>query len=220
MKNNFFIVIEGIDASGKTGLIELLKSQLELEQNSSIKNYFGEKIYFTSEPYGPNKETKYSQLSSLIFSNCFSSVSEAFLFLAMRSDHLFNFIIPKLQENSLIFCDRYYLSTLAYQAYLKKVELDLLDSNMKYISKGTKPLVTFVLQISKEEHSKHKSHKREDNKYDSVNSFSYDSLVSAYDWAIQHLRESGEEIVLIPSSLSWEEKAQLVISYIERLIAK
>lgn len=124
MKNNFFIVIEGIDNSGKTTLIELIKKQLELPKNLLIKSYFGEKIYFTSEPYGHSKESKYSQLSDCIFSNSFGSVAEACLFFAMRADHLSNFIIPKIKEKSMIFCDRYFLSTLAYQSYLKKVDID------------------------------------------------------------------------------------------------
>lgn len=69
MKKHFFVVIEGIDNSGKTTLIELIKKQLEIPENRIVKNYFGKKIYFTSEPYGPNKEIKYSKLSDLIFSS-------------------------------------------------------------------------------------------------------------------------------------------------------
>ncbi len=220
MKKHFFVVIEGIDNSGKTTLLKLIKKQLEEPENSLIRNYFGEKIYFTSEPYGPNQEIKYFRLSDLIFSqDCiFSSESETYLFLAMRADHLSSFIVPKLQENSLIFCDRYFLSTLAYQSYLKKVDTNWLVSNMKHISKGIKPLVTFVLEVSKENHLSYKTKKngKSHNEYDSVNSFSYEDLVTAYDWAVKYLRDTGEEVVWIPSSLSWEEKAQTVISYIKK----
>lgn len=223
MKKHFFVVIEGIDNSGKTTLVESIKKQLELPENNSIKNYFEEKIYFTSEPYGHDKETKYFGLSDLIFSqDCiFSAESETYLFLAMRADHLSSFIIPKLQENSLIFCDRYFLSTLAYQAYLKKVDIEWLSSNMKHISKGIKPLFTFVLEVSKEDHLSFKSKKsgKSHNEYDSVNLFSYEDLVAAYDWSVKYLRGTGEKVILIPSSCDLTEKAKLVISYIKKSLS-
>ncbi|ADX98350.1 dTMP kinase [Mycoplasma suis] len=211
-----FIVIEGMDNSGKTTLINYLKKSLL--NNPLIFEKFS-KIHFTSEPYGPEEfKEKFSELSSPIFSNSYSlsPVTESLLFLAIRAEHLKTFIKPKLEENSLLICDRYFLSTLAYQSYLKGVSCEWLSSNMKFISEGFSPNLVFIVNVSEEDwktFTNNKRIKKQLNKLDCLSS-SYRELSEAYKWASEKLIELGENVINIPSTFSLEEKVQFIINKI------
>jgi len=98
-----FIVFEGIDGSGKTTQIKKLHDFL-------IKK--GIKAVMTREHQMSgvglliddvlNKRIKIDPLALEI------------CFVADRCDHTNNFIKPKLKEENVVICDRYYWSTVAY----------------------------------------------------------------------------------------------------------
>jgi dTMP kinase len=108
MKKNFFIAFEGIDGSGKSTQVRLLKEKLEEE---------GLKVYTTCEPTdGPMGK---------MIRDMFNGRAEAdhriiaALFVADRLDHLLNKtngILKKLEEGYTVITDRYYLSSYAYQS--------------------------------------------------------------------------------------------------------
>jgi dTMP kinase len=108
MKKNFFIAFEGIDGSGKSTQVKLLKKKLEQT---------GQKVYTTFEPTD-------SPIGKLI-REAFSRKTEldnrtiAALFVADRLDHLLNKtngIIKMLADGYTVITDRYYLSSYAYQS--------------------------------------------------------------------------------------------------------
>jgi dTMP kinase len=103
-QRGFFIVFEGIDGSGKSTQINLLKNFLEK------KDY---KVKLTSEPTD-------NAIGSLIRNYARSSnrnlipETEALLFAADRVEHGKNIEID-LKNGFTIICDRYVHSSLAYQ---------------------------------------------------------------------------------------------------------
>ncbi|MDP9046849.1 MAG: dTMP kinase [Bacteroidota bacterium] len=108
MKKNFFIAFEGIDGSGKSTQVKLLKEKFEGE---------GLKVYTTCEPTD-------SPMGKMI-RDIFSGRAEgdhrviAALFVADRLDHLLNKkngILKMLEEGYTVITDRYYLSSYAYQS--------------------------------------------------------------------------------------------------------
>ncbi len=109
-----FVVIEGLDGSGSTTQTTLLKEYLTKQ---------GYEAYLTSEPTdGPaggvlrlalEKRLVYAATNS--GDPSLADVTLALLFAADRMDHLFNDIIPKLEMGVAVICDRYYLSSYAYQ---------------------------------------------------------------------------------------------------------
>lgn len=108
MKKNFFIAFEGIDGSGKSTQVKLLKEKLEES---------GLKVYTTCEPTdGPMGK---------MIRDMFNGRAEAdhriiaALFVADRLDHLLNKkngILKMLAEGYTVITDRYYLSSYAYQS--------------------------------------------------------------------------------------------------------
>ncbi len=102
-----FIVIEGLDGSGKSSQIELLKQNLEGR---------GEKVHVTHEPTSYETGAYLNRILSA--SEAKDIHLQAALFLADRIEHVTNpeFGIKKyIDEGYTVICDRYYYSSLAYQ---------------------------------------------------------------------------------------------------------
>ena len=131
-----FIVLEGIDGSGKTTLARSLKSQLE-----SVRGW---EVRLTAEP------TKGPVGSLLREERIDSPRAEAMLFIADRACHTDE--IRKLTESgTTVICDRYYASTLAYQSASTSgpvLDYDLLVKMNESVI--MEPDVTILLDIDPE----------------------------------------------------------------------
>jgi dTMP kinase len=107
MKQNLFIVLEGIDGSGKSTQIKFLTNHLKQA---------GIKVYATAEP----SNSRIGAIIKDIFSHKMEADHRtiAALYVADRLDHLLNKtdgILKKLEEGYTVICDRYYFSSYAYQ---------------------------------------------------------------------------------------------------------
>ena len=106
----FFLVIEGLDGSGKTEisrrLVEILESAHP--QPDSVK--------LTFEPHDPSCAGLFIR-QVLAKKRNYDPRTLALAFAANRADHLARDIIPFLEKdtNHIVICDRYYLSSLVYQ---------------------------------------------------------------------------------------------------------
>jgi dTMP kinase len=108
MKKNLFIAFEGIDGSGKSTQVKLLKQNLE---NA------GHQVYTTFEP----TDSPIGKIIRQIFSHQMEADHRtiAALFAADRLDHLLNKtngILKKLEEGYTVITDRYYFSSYAYHS--------------------------------------------------------------------------------------------------------
>jgi dTMP kinase len=103
-KKGIFIVIEGLDGSGKTTQATLLEKKLE-------KNY---KVLLTAEP-SRGKIGTFIRESCLYEDKRLPTEAEALLFAADRIEHICKEVKPALDEEKLVICDRYVYSSLAYQ---------------------------------------------------------------------------------------------------------
>jgi dTMP kinase len=103
-KKGVFIVIEGLDGSGKTTQANILAKKLS-------EDY---KVLCTAEP-------SQGKIGSFIRENCLYEEkrlpleAEALLFAADRIEHMQNEISPALAQDKIVICDRYIYSSLAYQ---------------------------------------------------------------------------------------------------------
>jgi dTMP kinase len=106
-----FIVIEGLDGSGLSTQADLLKQWMEKQ---------GRQVYLTKEPTaGPSGALIRLILGRRLMLSSSDKDNDAIialLFAADRMDHLSSDIIPKLEAGVHVVCDRYYLSTFAYQS--------------------------------------------------------------------------------------------------------
>lgn len=132
-----FITFEGIDLAGKTTQVQLLANYLMKK---------GYKVVTLREPGGTEISEKIRDIL-LNPSNELNPFTELFLFEAARGDLVRKVIKPFLQRGSVVICDRFWDSTLAYQGYGRNLPLDFVEKCNFYASEGLVPDITFLLDI-------------------------------------------------------------------------
>src|SRR5665648_190988 len=103
-KKGIFIVIEGLDGSGKTTQAKFLAKKLEKTH----------KVLLTAEP-SLSKIGTFIREDCLHEDNRLPTEAEALLFAADRIEHMYSEVKPALDDGKLVICDRYIYSSLAYQ---------------------------------------------------------------------------------------------------------
>lgn len=132
-----FITFEGIDLAGKTTQVQLLANYLMKK---------GYKVVTLREPGGTEISEKIRDIL-LNPSNELNPFTELFLFEAARGDLVRKVIKPFLERGSVVICDRFWDSTLAYQGYGRNLPLDFVEKCNFYASEGLVPDITFLLDI-------------------------------------------------------------------------
>lgn len=136
-----FITFEGPDGSGKTSQVAALAGYL-LEQ--------GFNVLVTREPGG----TAIGDQIRLILSDLGNSEmhprTETLLFLAARAQIVEQVILPALAEGTIVLCDRYADSTLAYQGYGHQNDLNQIQTLLDFATGGLKPALTLLLDVDVE----------------------------------------------------------------------
>jgi dTMP kinase len=101
------VVLEGIDGTGKTHIAERVVKHLESREVSAIA---------TSEP----TVGAAGRLLKKVVSDGVDPYTELFLFMADRADHV-QWMTARIREGNWIVCDRYAMSSAAYQGtYLEE----------------------------------------------------------------------------------------------------
>ena len=75
-------------------------------------------------------------------------VAELLLYEASRAQHTQEKIIPALQEGKIVICERYTMSTCAYQGYARGLDLNMIDTLNQIATTGLKPDLTLVFLMS------------------------------------------------------------------------
>jgi len=104
VKTGLFLVIEGLDGSGKTTQATLLAEKF-------YKNY---NVLLTAEP-SRGKIGTFIRECCLYENERLPTEAEALLFAGDRIEHMYSEVKPALEEGKLVICDRYIYSSLAYQ---------------------------------------------------------------------------------------------------------
>jgi len=98
--------------------------------------------------------------------------TELFLFEGSRAQFSNNILKPELEKGKIIFCDRFFYSTIAYQGFGRKLKdkkmigLDTIDDLNHIASQGITPDLTIIYDLSFEEMSKRM--KKQERKLDRI----------------------------------------------------
>ena len=137
-----FIVLEGVEGSGKSTQQRLLVERLRDE---------GYDVLATREPGGtPIAE----QVRDLLLDPTLPAVharTEALLYAAARSEHAHATIAPALADGRVVVCDRYLHSSLAYQGSGRELGRDGVGRINNWAVDGIVPDVVILLQLDAEE---------------------------------------------------------------------
>ena len=183
----FFLVIEGLDGSGKTEITRRLLAILQRGHGDDVK--------LTYEPHDPScaglfiRQVLAHQLAYT------SARTLALAFAANRADHNDREIGPFLDQadHRIIICDRYYLSSLVYQ-----VTPDLtIDEVMGLSAHARKPDLTIFLNADDDVCYSRMSKRGEDQQLFEER---LGETRRKYRSAIDYLRKKGDRIVEVDAN--------------------
>ncbi len=132
-----FITFEGIDLAGKTTQAQLLAKYLISK---------GKNVLTIREPGGTLVAEKIREIL-LNPKNELSPFAELFLFEAARADLVNKVINPALEKGTIVICDRFWDSTLAYQGYGRMLPIEFVEKCNYYAANGLTPDLTFFVDI-------------------------------------------------------------------------
>jgi len=132
-----FITFEGIEGCGKTTQSRLLAKEFESR---------GIPYILTREPGGTNSADKIRELL-LDKDNILSAQAELLLFYAARVEHVQAVIKPALASGTVVICDRFVDSTMAYQAYARGLGLAYVQQLHNLVMGNFMPDKTFLLDL-------------------------------------------------------------------------
>ena len=140
MTQGLFITFEGPDGCGKTTQMKLLAEYLE-------KN--GKEVVLTREPGGKGLGEKVREIL-LNYNGEVSDRCESFLFLADRAQNIDIIVNPAVKQGKIVLCDRHIDSTVAYQGYGRRLDIERINMLNNLATNGKKPDLTFVFDIDVE----------------------------------------------------------------------
>jgi dTMP kinase len=136
-----FITFEGGEGAGKSTQIGRLKDRLEK---------LSQRVLVTREPGGSSYAEEIRAFILGGHAKSLGTFAEALLFAAARIDHLDKTIVPALKSGTHVLCDRFADSTRAYQGSVGNIEPALIDRLEQVTLAGTKPDLTFILDLPAE----------------------------------------------------------------------
>lgn len=144
MVKGFFIVLDGMDGSGKSEMVKLLHNYLF----SKSKKY---RILTTREPTNGTYGKEIRNILASEEDPKLNAEKMLELFIKDREYHLKNTIIPFLNKSNdhevnIVVCDRYYYSTIAFQAAQGLDMGMLIELNKEFL----RPEAAFILDIGPE----------------------------------------------------------------------
>lgn len=133
-----FITLEGPEGSGKTSQMPAL---VEFIQQA------GYQVLVTREPGGTTVSDQIRDVLMSLKNVTIVPRTEILLFQAARAQHVEEKIRPALAAGTIVICDRFGDSTLAYQGYGHQTDLKTLRYLIDFATGGLKPDLTLLLDI-------------------------------------------------------------------------
>lgn len=185
----FFLVVEGIDGSGKTTFIQkILKKKFQREE-----------VVFTVEPGG----SKISRnLRKLIMNEELDQMTVLLLMISARIENINKVINPALRAGKNVISDRFTPSTIAYQQFGFKIDKSIVEFLCQLVPSTLIDPQVILLDIHPQDALKRKKIK---NKFDQLShefylrvSEGYKVMACEKDFivldALKSVKELSEEV--------------------------
>ena len=136
---SYFISFEGPDGSGKSTVLK----QVVAEIGPRLKTQY----LVTREPGGSKIAEKIRQLILDPVNEEMSAKTEALLYAASRSQHMFETVIPALKAGKIVFSDRFVDSSLAYQGAGRELGIAAVKQINDFATSKIEPDLTIFLDV-------------------------------------------------------------------------
>lgn len=203
-----FITLEGPDGSGKSTIMKNITNYLE-----------GKDIDFivTREPGGTKIGEKIRDIILDKDNHIMAAETEALLYAASRSQHIHEKILPALKAGKVVLCERFILSSLAYQGIGRNLGIEEVRMINDFGIKGIRPDLTLFFHVDPGTTLNRKTIKKGGDRLEAEG---IDFHRQVYDGYMQLLKIYPENIQIVDATKSKENVFNQSIFYIEKIINK
>jgi dTMP kinase len=133
-----FITLEGLEGSGKSTQIKLLRDHLAST---------GRNVLVTREPGGTPLAERLREVVLHAGDETLSAESELLVMFAARSVHLDSLVRPALERGDWVLCDRFIDATYAYQGAGRGIAEEHIRALEALVQRGLQPDLTLLLDV-------------------------------------------------------------------------
>jgi dTMP kinase len=132
------ITFEGIEGCGKSTQVDLLFDYLTRK---------GYRVIKTREPGGTAFGEALRGVALKTNIEVFP-LSELLTIMAIRAQHVEELIMPALQDRKVVLCDRFVDASYAYQGYGRGIDLGIIETLNRLVTKGVRPNLTVLIDCA------------------------------------------------------------------------
>lgn len=200
-----FITFEGPEGSGKTTIANMVLDTLKQE---------GHKILYTREPGGIDIAEQIREVILNKKNTAMDPKTEALLYAASRRQHLIEKVLPALEKDTVVLCDRFVDSSLVYQGVGRGLGIDTVYQMNLFAIEDVMPDLTIFFDVKPEIGLAriHKDVNREVNRLDLETLDFHQKVYDGYCKVAEHFKE---RIVSVDASQDIENVYKQVLQLVK-----
>lgn len=201
-----FITLEGPDGSGKSTIIKLISDFFKREDIQFIE---------TREPGGTSIG---EEIRKIILDNNNTNMSyetEALLYAASRGQHIHEKIIPALEDGKVVLCDRFILSSLAYQGVGRGLGIERVKAINDFAIRGVYPDLILFFHIDPKVTLERKLGNIDTDRLENLGGEFHERVYKGY---MDLLKMYPKNIIMIDASRSIEEVLEQSLKAIKKIL--
>lgn len=202
-----FITFEGGEGSGKSVQSRILYRRLNKLAISTL---------LIHEPGSTPLGERLSRLVKSCRSGSITATTELLLFNAARAQLVSTILLPSLNRGSVVICDRYTDSTLAYQGYGRGLKQEIVRSANEIATGGLKPDLTILLDIPVSEGLERKRN-NDNDRFQSEEVAFHERVRRGY---LTLARKEPNRFFVINSTMSKQSISQIIWQRVNQLLFK
>ena len=188
-----FITLEGPEGSGKTSHIPYLVEYLREK---------GYTVFPTREPGGTSIGEQIREVIHDLKNAEMHPRTETLLYQAARAQIVEQTIRPRLADGEIVLSDRYADSTIAYQGYGHRQDIEQVRALINYATGGLVPGLTVLLDLDVEVGLKRKQKADEWNRLDAYTVEFHQRVRAGY---LEMVKQEPGRWVVIDAGQKWDE---------------
>lgn len=180
MKKGLFITFEGSDGSGKTTIS--MKAYEKLKEMDYP-------VLYTREPGGIDIAEQIRKVILDPKNTAMDARCEALLYAASRRQHLIEKVLPALEQNMIVLCDRFVDSSLVYQGIARGIGVDEVYQINEFAIEGHLPDATVFLDVSLETGLARVANRGNLDRLDSEGIAFHEMVAKGYEWIKEEFKD-------------------------------
>lgn len=203
-RKGIFITFEGSEGCGKSTQSQLIFDDLQ-QQNRRVR--------LIREPGGVVISEKIRDILLDKNHGEMNKECETLLYMAARAQVVEDVIIPELQQGTILLCDRFLDSTIAYQGYGCGVNVDIIKTMGLFATKGIQPDITFFLDLDTQEGLNRRG--RERDRIELRSKEYHDKVRYGYQ---QIAKQDPQRVIMLDGSQSKQALFSQIKQHIDKII--